>query len=138
MAGTFRHAAFTPVYTTTTIEVDGAGLTASRTYDIASVCAYMLQQGGGGLTCTVDSCYGCEGLTIANAAQATCTLSVTEGDKTLYYAEAAEKRRSGSALRVREIAAQVGNLDKKYFRCSSGRRRASSRRNTSGFTDEAW
>ncbi|MGN1019743.1 MAG: hypothetical protein ACI4O7_05165 [Aristaeellaceae bacterium] len=93
VAVTFRHAAFTPVFTTMTIEVDGAGLTASRTYDIASVYAYMLQQGGGGLTvdgtCTAYSYYGYEGLSIANAAQATYTLSVTEGDRTFYYAETA-------------------------------------------------
>ena len=74
-----------------TIAVDGAGLSASQTFDIASVYAYMLQQGGGGLTvdgtCTAYSYYGYEGLSIDNAAQATYTLSVKDGDKTLYYAE---------------------------------------------------
>ena len=91
VAVTFRHAAFAPVFTTMTIAVDGAGLRAENTYEIASVYAYMLQQGGGGLTvdgtCTAYSYYGYEGLSIDNAAQATYTLSVQDGDKTLYYAE---------------------------------------------------
>lgn len=93
VAVTFRHAAFAPVFTTMTITVEGAGLSASRTYDIASVYAYMLQQGGGLTvdgTCTAYSYYGYEGLSIDNAAKATYTLSVKDGDKTLYYAEGAD------------------------------------------------
>ena len=91
---TFRHAAFAPVFTTMTIAVDGAGLSATQTYDIASVYAYMLQQGGGGLTvdgtCTAYSYYGYDGLSIDNAQQSIYTLSVNEDGKTFYYAEDAD------------------------------------------------
>lgn len=94
VAVTFRHAAFAPVFTTMTISVDGAGLRAEKTYDIASVYAYMLQQGGGGLTvdgtCTAYSYYGYEGLSIDNAVKATYTLTVKDGERTLYYAENAD------------------------------------------------
>ena len=85
VAVTFRHAAFAPVFTTMTIAVDGAGLSATQTYDIASVYAYMLQQGGGGLsvdgTCTAYSYYGYDGLSIDNAQQSIYTLSVNEDGK---------------------------------------------------------
>ncbi len=78
VAVTFQHAAFTPVFTTMTIAVDGGGLTASKTYDIASVNAYMVQQGGGGITVdgtvTAYSYYGYEGLSVGNAVQATYVL----------------------------------------------------------------
>lgn len=91
VAVTFRHAAFTPVFTTMTIEVNGAGLTASETFDIASVYAYMVQQGGGGITVdgtvTAYSYYGYEGLSEANAEQATYLLSTVVDDATMYYAE---------------------------------------------------
>ena len=90
VAVTFRHAAFAPVFTTMTIAVDGAGLSAMQTYDIASVYAYMLQQGGGGLsvdgTCTAYSYYGYDGLSIDNAQQSIYTLSVNEDGKPFYYA----------------------------------------------------
>ena len=94
VAVTFRHAAFAPVFTTMTIAVDGAGLSATQTYDIASVYAYMLQQGGGGLsvggTCTAYSYYGYDGLSIDNAQQSIYTLSVNEDGKPFYYAEDAD------------------------------------------------
>lgn len=107
IAVTFRHAAFTPVFHTMTIEVDnGSGLTASKTCDIASVYSYMVQQGGGGLTVdgvvTAYSYYGYEGLSVANAVPATYTLSYTdESGKTWYYnrsgglSEAVEKTSVG-------------------------------------------
>ncbi len=90
VAVTFRHAAFTPVFNTMTIEVNnGNGLTASKTYDIASVYAYMVQQGGGGITVdgtvTAYSYYGYEGLTVDNAVQATYTLSYQDEDGTTWY-----------------------------------------------------
>ena len=54
----------------------------------------MLQQGGGGLTvdgtCTAYSYYGYEGLSIDNAVKATYTLTVKDGERTLYYAENAD------------------------------------------------
>ena len=93
VAVTFRHAAFAPVFTTMTIAVDGAGLSATQTYDIASVYAYMLQQGGGLTvdgTCTAYSYYGYDGLSIDNAQQSIYTLSVNEDGKTFYYAEDAD------------------------------------------------
>lgn len=91
VAVTFRHAAFTPVFTTMTIEVNGGGLTASQTYDIASVYAYMVQQGGGGITVdgtvTAYSYYGYEGLSAENAVQATYVLKAEVNGETVYYAE---------------------------------------------------
>ena len=91
VAVTFRHAAFTPVFNTMTIEVNGGGLTASKTYDIASVYTYMVQQGGGGLSvdgvCMAYSYYGYEGLSISNAVQASYTLTAQVDGKTMYYAE---------------------------------------------------
>ena len=91
VAVTFRHAAFTPVFNTMTIEVNAEGLSASKTYDIASVYSYMVQQGGGGLdadgVAMAYSYYGYEGLSIANAAQATYNLTTEVDGKTMYYAE---------------------------------------------------
>lgn len=92
VAVTFRHAAFTPVFNTMTIEVNADGLTASNTYDIASVYSYMVQQGGGGLTVdgvvTAYSYYGYDGLSVANAVPATYTLCYTDNNgKTWYYNE---------------------------------------------------
>lgn len=106
VAVTFRHAAFTPVFNTMTITVDADGLTASKTYDIASVYSYMVQQGGGGLTVdgvvTAYSYYGYEGLSVANAVPATYTLCYTDDSgKTWYYndngglSEAVEKTSIG-------------------------------------------
>ena len=106
VAVTFRHAAFTPVFNTMTIEVNGEGLTASRTYDIASVYSYMVQQGGGGQTVdgvvTAYSYYGYEGLSVNNAVPATYTLAYTDANgKTWYYngngglSEAVEKTSIG-------------------------------------------
>lgn len=91
VAVTFRHAAFTPVFNTMTIAIDdGQGLTASQTYDIASVYAYLVQQGGGGLpadgVCTAYSYYGYDGLSIECAAKSTYTLRYTdENGETWYY-----------------------------------------------------
>lgn len=107
IAVTFRHAASIPVFNTMTIAVDdGNGLTASKTYDIASVYTYMVQQGGGGLD--VDgitmaySYYGYEGLSEANATAATYTLKYQDAEgKTWYYnvagglSEAVEKTSIG-------------------------------------------
>lgn len=117
VAVTFRHAAFTPVFTQMTIEVDnGSGLTASKTYDIASVYSYMVQQGGGGLpadgVCTAYSYYGYEGLSIDNAQKAVYTLKYTDaGGKTWYYnekgglSEAVEKTTQGFMGPVTALAA---------------------------------
>ncbi|MDO4274472.1 MAG: hypothetical protein Q4D16_12445 [Eubacteriales bacterium] len=49
IALTFQNWAFTPVYTSMTIDVDGTAK-ASETYDIGSVYVYEAQQGGGGQT----------------------------------------------------------------------------------------
>lgn len=107
IAVTFRHAASVPVFNTMTIAVDDEnGLTASQTYDIASVYSYMVQQGGGGLDADgitmAYSYYGYEGLSEANATAATYTLKYQDADgKTWYYnadgglSEAVEKTSVG-------------------------------------------
>ncbi len=50
IALTYQNWAFTPVYTSMTIEVNGEHASASETFDIASVYVYEAQQGGGGQT----------------------------------------------------------------------------------------
>lgn len=117
VAITFRHAAFIPVFTTMTIQVNGGdGASVSKTYDIASVYSYMVQQGGGGLpadgVCTAYSYYGYEGLTVDNAVKATYTLKYTDADgKSWYYnregglSEAVEKTTQGFMGPVTALAA---------------------------------
>ena len=117
VAVTFRHAAFTPVFNTMTIAIDdGQGLTASQTYDIASVYAYLVQQGGGGLpvdgVCTAYSYYGYDGLSIECAAKSTYTLRYTdENGETWYYNQngglsaAVEKTTQGFMGPVTSLAA---------------------------------
>lgn len=94
VAVTFQHWAYTPVFTTMTIEIDGGlGLRASKTYPIDSVYAYIVQQGGGGVTVdgtvTAYSYYGLKD--VEDVTQlidpATYTLSVEQNGATRYYAE---------------------------------------------------
>lgn len=89
VAVTFRHAAFTPVFTSMTIQVSSENLSASKTYEIASVYSYMVQQGGGGLpadgVCTAYSYYGYEGMSVDNAVRAVYTLKYTDSDGTTWY-----------------------------------------------------
>lgn len=60
IALTFQHPAFTPVYTSMTIEVSGESLSASNTYEVDSVYTYMVQQGGGGVTVDGTTVYYAE------------------------------------------------------------------------------
>ena len=93
IALTFQHPAFTPVYTSLTIEVDNGDVSASNTYDIDSVYTYMIQQGGGGVTVdgtiTAYSFYGYENLSDVSQVSggATYTLYTNLNGTTVYYAE---------------------------------------------------
>lgn len=98
---TMENFAFTPVYTTMTLTVkndkvscDNIDLTAlSKTYDIASVYIYAIQQGGGmdrDDTVVVLSVYGLEGLTSLEQiiTPVTYVLSYTDEEgRTCYYSE---------------------------------------------------
>lgn len=100
-----------------TIRVNGGnGASDFRTYDIASVYSYMVQQGGGGLAadgvCTAYSYYGYEGLTIDNAVKAAYTLKYTDADGKIWYynqegglSEAVEKTTQGFMGPVTALAA---------------------------------
>lgn len=93
VAVTYMQWAYVPVYTTMTIEVNSGDLSASNTYDVASVYIYEVQQGGGGTTVdgsvTVFSFYGFENLTDADQVviPVTYTLTVGEDEDIQYYAE---------------------------------------------------
>lgn len=88
---TYQQWAFVPVYSSMKITVNNGSLTASKTYDISSVSAYMVQTGGGGVTVdhtvTCYNYYGVLGMTPDNAANTGYTLSVNIDGKTYYYAE---------------------------------------------------
>lgn len=91
IAVTYMDWPYTPVYTTLSIDIARAGLTASHTFDIASVYVYMVQQGGGGVTVdgtiTAYSYYGFDGIDsfeqIMN--HATYCLTTGEGDSVQYF-----------------------------------------------------
>ena len=93
VAVTYVNWAYTPVYTTMTIEVDNGELSAANTYDIASVYIYMVQQGGGGVTVdgTITACsyYGFANLESVDQIMNPATYNLTSGDRDnmLYYAE---------------------------------------------------
>lgn len=89
---TYQQWAPRPVYNKMTVAVTCGGREYKKTYDIASVAAYMVQTGGGGVP--VDgtvTCYNYYGLLNMNenAAQpVTYTLSTEINGITFYYAEA--------------------------------------------------
>lgn len=88
---TYQQWAFVPVYSTMEITVNDGDLTATNTYDIASVAAYLVQTGGGGVAVDhTDTCYnyyGVLGMTLDNAANTEYTLSTDIDGTTYYYAE---------------------------------------------------
>lgn len=91
IAVTYMNWPYTPVYTTLSIDISYAGLTASHTFDVASVYVYLVQQGGGGVTVdgtiTAYSFYGFDH--IDNFEQvmnhATYALTTGEGDSMQYF-----------------------------------------------------
>ncbi|MCD7929679.1 MAG: hypothetical protein LUF86_05920, partial [Clostridiales bacterium] len=95
VAVTFMHWAYTPVFTTMTITVDGDGLTATKTYDVASVYAYIVQSGGrasGDGNTVTYSFYGLDLDSLTDVYQLAkdtedYTLYTTVDDTTYYYAE---------------------------------------------------
>ncbi|MCD8189182.1 MAG: hypothetical protein LUD78_03010, partial [Clostridiales bacterium] len=95
VAVTFMHWAYTPVFTTMTITVDGDGLTATKTYDVASVYAYIVQSGGrasGDGNTVTYSFYGLDLDSLTSVYQLAkdtedYTLYTTVDDTTYYYAE---------------------------------------------------
>lgn len=70
------------------------GHTYTKTYDVASVAAYMVQTGGGGVpvngTVTCYNYYGITGLNENAVGQATYTLSAQIDEETQYYCENAD------------------------------------------------
>lgn len=91
IAVTYQQWAFVPVFSTMEIMIADGELTTSKTYDICSVTAYMVQTGGGGEvidhTVTCYNYYGVTGLTPENAANSAYTLSAVIDGVTYYYAE---------------------------------------------------
>lgn len=93
IALTYQNWAFTPVYTSMTIEVNGTNAAASQTFDIASVYVYEAQQGGGGQTVdgtvTAYSFYGLANLESWQQlmSPAIYLLSCEQDGVTMYYAE---------------------------------------------------
>ncbi|MCD8008959.1 MAG: hypothetical protein LUF68_08545, partial [Clostridiales bacterium] len=96
VAVTFMHWAYTPVFTTMTITVDdGDGLSATKTYDVASVYAYIVQSGGrasGDGNTVTYSFYGLDLDSLTDVYQLAkdtedYTLYTTVDDTTYYYAE---------------------------------------------------
>lgn len=94
VAVTYQQWAFVPVFSAMEITVNNGELTTSKTYDICSVTAYMVQTGGGGEvvdhTVTCYNYYGITGLTPENAANTAYTLSTEIDGATCYYAEDAD------------------------------------------------
>lgn len=91
VAVTYQQWAYIPVYSQMEIVVDNTSLSASKTYDIASVAAYMTQTGGGGVsvdhTVTAYNYYGVMNMDIQNAANTGYTLSTVIDGKTYFYTE---------------------------------------------------
>lgn len=84
---------YTPVYTKMTISVEVDDLAAEKTFDVASVYVYMVQQGGGGVTVdgtvTAYSYYGFDNLDDVKMIldDASYVLSVERDGATYYFAE---------------------------------------------------
>lgn len=91
---TYQQWALNPVYSTMEIAVNCNGKTYTKEYEIASVAAYMVQTGGGGVT--VDgtvTCYNYYGIADLNenaVKQATYTLSASIDGKEQFYCETSE------------------------------------------------
>lgn len=84
---------YTPVYNAMTISIESGDLSFEKTFDIASVFVYMVQQGGGGVTVdgtvTAYSYYGFENLDDVDKIlnKATYSLCVEQDGEKRYYAE---------------------------------------------------
>ncbi|MCD7887930.1 MAG: hypothetical protein LUG44_10055, partial [Clostridiales bacterium] len=96
VAVTFMHWSYTPVFVSMTITVDGGdGLTATKTYEVASVYAYVIQSGGrarGDGNVVTFSYYGLDLDSLTNVYQLAkdtedYTLYTTVDDTPYYYAE---------------------------------------------------
>ena len=114
IAVTYQQWHYVPAYSTMTIEVAKGELSASTTYDIASVYAFMVQTGGGGVdvdrTLTCYNYYGIGGLTEESALAPMYTLSTEVDGKKLYYAENA----SGGYLTENKDEAWQGDGTEKF------------------------
>lgn len=91
---TYQQWALNPVYSTMEIAVNCNGKTYTKEYEVASVAAYMVQTGGGGVT--VDgtvTCYNYYGIADLNenaVKQATYTLSASIDGEEQFYCETSE------------------------------------------------
>lgn len=91
---TYQQWALNPVYSTMEIAVNCNGKTYTKEYEVASVAAYMVQTGGGGIT--VDgtvTCYNYYGIADLNenaVKQATYTLSASIDGEEQFYCETSE------------------------------------------------
>lgn len=109
---TYQQWAPRPVYNKMTICVSHNGIRYQKTYDVASVAAYMVQTGGGGVA--VDgtvTCYNYYGLLDLNgnaAGSATYTLTTEQDGTTYYYTENAD---GTAALTADAAAAKVFNAN---------------------------
>ena len=107
---TYQQWAPRPVYNKMTIRVTCNGKVYEKVYDVASVAAYMVQTGGGGVS--VDgtvTCYNYYGLLDLNenaVKQATYTLSTEKDGVTYYYTETAD-----GAAALTETAADAAVFD---------------------------
>lgn len=116
VAVTYQQWSWYPVFSVMNIEIDNGTLSASTSYDIASVGASMVQTGGGGVeidhTVTCYNFYGVEGMTTENAIGDTSyTLTATIDNTLKYYAEDA----SGKAyLTTDKEKAWVGDITEYY------------------------
>jgi len=96
VAVTFMNWPYTPVYTTMSIDAAESDLEASETFEIASVYAYMVQTGGGGVTVdgtvTAYSYYGFSNLTSVDQIMnnATYTLGITKDEVQQYFVESSD------------------------------------------------
>ena len=91
VAVTYQQWSCAPVYSTMTVSVNHGDLTASETFDICSVTAWMVQTGGGGVTVdgtlTCYNFYGISGMNMENAANPGYTLTTEIDGEKYYYAE---------------------------------------------------
>ncbi len=114
IAVTYQQWHYVPAYSTMTIEVEKGNVSSSATYDIASVYAFMVQTGGGGVdvdrTLTCYNYYGIGGLTEESALAPMYTLSTEVEGKKLYYAENA----SGGYLTENKDEAWQGDGTEKF------------------------
>lgn len=115
VAVTYQQWSCVPVYSTMTVSVNHGDLTASKTFDICSVAAYMVQTGGGGVeidhTVTCYNFYGISGMNEETALNPYYILSTEIDGTEFYYAEDA----SGKAfLTEKKDEAWLGDGTEKF------------------------